>query len=1473
MTYYPMIGLLFIVHQAFAAINLISEFPRSINIFKGDKVSFSVDRFLNGSDTDVQAFPRPTIDTLNTDLIVHSFNLGEEEDLSQCYAFHGIRGLVFITLCSNSRLFYHSYLPTLERKQLIVTYIPSDVSNIEFCSNINSVDDTIFVTCMQSGAGAYLMDLVLLVYEVDLAASKLKLGGKIVLPGFIQTNEKFIPMNLVIQESPNKSYRLLVCQDLRPNLNVKSTSSKIMILDYDKLTKKLTEVFMGDTGSKGINKAEIAGTEYVYIQEIDTGNLIACKTEPTNFECDHKNPISLGLTLSEIWTINFNPISLETRFYILYRSPLPIEDTKDDSPSFYISNCRMKYQPIDVNVIGCVSQKVYLSSGVVDYGFSLDFILDNNLNRLLITFHDKSDSFFSSLQGYLSASVVDGTSQYTDLSSYKASYLSPLNITSYVMQRGTFLYLLERRDSYFTIIAPVSDKRKEVFLSSYNRPNDKELSEQSDNSYIIRSFVYKVEDPKNFTELLEIAYISLYNNGLNYFGYNSKLILGNNANLRISLEGHDLPVSNKFVSSVNLVADKIDDIDISYLQLMKDGSIVALSDKLILKIFKCGLSMLGELQTSNNDLTVNCTCLFEEDVKDIRSFGYQTWNIKKVEMTNIGVFIIGFAGKFNKREELLMRITIVWLQQDEDTKEYKTIDVYNYLTADAECDVWVAFLNLRLACSLPSTTSNPNMLVLGDFSLEKNMITLVKNHKIDFANFGVLSENYRNGKTWFLPGSIQKIMSVNNHEKDVSIMEIDFEGIESDRPMTLYRKIPISNYFGDALDGGEIEICPTFSTVFVFSKSKGKVYGVNIDLPTSSYLEVPINGDNRIVLEMRCSNYQESFQLIVKDTNTENLYLMSYYGFDGTQCYKKQHSEILIEGIYDGFSMASILEDEEGLLLTFLYDSGSLFYNSSLLIDLRGPVQVMNTSNLVPGVFEFTAEAFNDFSSSKRILNVIIEEPTELNVDPKEISELPVNILENTTLETYISWNGPLFNVTVTPGTVGESWIEITNRLEPKEHFEIDEHYELLDVANGVMFFKDTGSNHVFYYNQEQAKLLEISLKESQIYCKGYEVFYSKNSFYLILMCGAGTKHEILIAEINQQTMETTQKISTIVPFAIRDIEADISDDELLVAFMEQEGKRIGVWLFQLSDLTKEPQSILVQATRPGGMILFAYAEFDSFIVDGAYGLVILSPQQSYYRVYSLDFAKKTLAYSFDIFTSGKTPVSIVDCDIHNSTLICITGGAGIYLEQHTLTIGVNEKGVKIINNQEPEIVRYRVPGQVKYTMKRLKILDGYFILNGIFKEIGKEEEHPVIFGFIWKTGDQEVFVREIGDKYGSYLAEYPQGSFSLYYHNQTGISRSLISEYGLRITDLQKAQDYYGEVSIDLEGFSKKTIFFYLARDTMKLWTLQTIVILVFCGLVTLLLLITWIMYLKTKRETERIIEMAHIKRYGVLKVSPKVN
>ena len=359
-----------------------------------------------------------------------------------------------------------------------------------------------------------------------------------------------------------------------------------------------------------------AGATHFYYQEKTNGSLVPChfgNRNPTSstvgdsHECEDEKGLDLNLSRLDIWAIHYNNETRALNFFMVYddtskKTETESKDKKEEEPAkkkrvfsqitgiekqenIIAIKCAMDKPIMTPENLNCGDSTITVT--VPEYlkgaGFSLRYKIKQDLDEFIATYHDINDNVYSSLEGYLWVNFDNRVSRFTDLGEYKASFMNPLSITDYILQRGTFMYLVHRRDEFFNISPPKFVGSDTISLSVYDTYDISTF----ENDKINEAKISRVDDHFTTMELLPIKAVTFYNQGWNAIGYNAKLILGNNPSYQVKLDGNNLPSKTRFINPVSIIMENLDDINIDFLDINRDGSIFVISDTedVTLKIF------------------------------------------------------------------------------------------------------------------------------------------------------------------------------------------------------------------------------------------------------------------------------------------------------------------------------------------------------------------------------------------------------------------------------------------------------------------------------------------------------------------------------------------------------------------------------------------------------------------------------------------------------------------------------------------------------------------------------------------------------------------------------------------------------------------------------------------------------------------------------------------------------------------------
>jgi len=1437
--------------------NLLTELPSTLTVSPSDRLSFKFNRFINGSDIREQVFPKPTINQIDDEKIKLKFQIDGTSFLAGCKKSSSGIALQYSFICEKTKIVYQQYLPSM-----VVDFTQAiDLKNegVEHCSDISMNGRLTFVACKlldnnsKFGIKIFILKVVT---KADITLS-FEIIGKNSILEFGPSESSNFPLTIVTNGITENSIKILVYQQkMAKNMettkyftvaNWITSEAQNGVTEASGFDNVVTSVF----NSQPIS-ADIASTDYIYYTlggDSFNGALYNCKVTGGS-HCD-SNGVDLKLRHSDHWQFFYNYVSKQS--YLIYTS------------SSQARKCRVRSLPVVMSELDCSSTTIDISKIPNDYT-KMSYSTEYNLNEIIVSYHQvsKITGEETKLIGYLRLSSEEGVARFTNMERLQARLMVPVNVTHHIMHRGEHIYLYERTPGYF-YLKPATSKSEEklfhgVYLSTYANDKDEKAMGRGDldNTFIVKTSINSMSDENQIVLHTDFKQMHLYNNGPSLIGLNAKLISGNNVDIEVTLDGHTLPSEKRFVNEVKFIAEDIDDIDIEYLKLTENGSIVMLSTEGVLKIQICDIIGLEVVHITSN-ISKNCNSAYSSKISE-SPFKLTKFNIHKTEDTPEGIFLIGFATSIPEegKETSTSQSQIVWFKRTDD-KKIKYMDTFKLFDNEAYCDISLYVLHLNVICSVASVADRPNYFHYKEIELASGKMEQKNKHfKIDLENYGVLKKSYTFGETFFYPGSISKALTINNHENDKSILEIDFSGVNEFFGLEMVKKIPISPFLGDPSEIGPLSICPTFESIFIFSKQVGKIYGVSHDLPSESFLEVPLNGPNRVVLNMICSNFQESLQLLTKDKSNEDLLLLTYFGFDGTQALKKLHSEKKISEKFDSFSSSSILKGEEGLLVSMFYNSDSIFYNQSFLVDLRGPMAILNTSGLVPGEYEFTATLRNSKNNISKKLPIKIHPTESISLSKIEDEQFPEKLVGKESINKLIKWEGELFDLEV----VGSGPYEVTKKLTEVSRYKLPEGTVLLDIEADIKVILGKDKDTIGLFVDKVEDISWISIQDKGSYCHGYETLATEKYCFISFKCikdDVKTLHVVRWDRVDKKTIKSTSRI---LPFEISSIQSDIGEKSIIVALNEKDGKRLLIYSFDIETLSNSPKDITVMSTLTGGMSLFAKVKFDVFFINGFFGLVVLSPGENFFRMFVLDFEKGTALGGQVINSSNNAPISMLDCEpqYKEKELVCSIVTDSIYMDEFTFEIVDDDKGGKSYKIETAKNAKYKVPGHVTFRPNKFKVVGDFIVLKGLFYTI-LGEENKLYHSFIYKRGEEKAYLSDPGDNSQS-LVFYSKDIPMILYNQKDEFVEAIFGEVNLIVKDVDTAKKSLAKLTLKATGFSDKEISFYPAKEIRPFWTIGLLLIICFGGLIIILGAFTVVMQFVVQSQRQKETEIKEIRQ-----------
>lgn len=1474
-------------------IHKVSELPEKLYLGKKDKLGFNIARFIKGTQIKQQVFPEPFIVAEENDLLQHYFKIPGVQ-MEKCGMTLSQKPLEYVSICDSNNIYLHTYLRTMKMKENYFIKIPAEGKKLTRCDDIQIGETYIYLVCVKEGTSAKVYNAHFYVLERKKQDKKLQLSivKEEKFDNFIGTqNNVKDKIQLASIQIDSKVRRNVIYQS-NFGLNKERTSTKIFVVDFD-IEKKETKVLAKKDNvlKNEVLRGGLINSEWFYAQEKDKGSIFGCKISQTDIVCNQNTRFSFGDSAMSAWKGNFNYITKKTVVFLA---------SEDDFKS-----CLVDKFPIEKDQMRCSQFKLDFSADQKVKLISDDMIYSRNLNNVIISYFQKNTNPLW-ISGYIAINIRQKSAQFTDLKQFQATSMGIVNATYYTLQMGKIVSLHKRAKRKFTITPPKTTKQVKIYLSAYKTyyvDNVIKKENQRIRGYVIKSLLNKVESANEQIDIYPIDKFTVYNDdSYQEFGYNSKQILGNNVRMEVSLAGHTFPTKKNFVKEIQLVGDKMNDKDVKELFLVGKGTFVYTleGDKKNLKIMTCPVNL--------EDDKVTCKNYYHGEHENIK--------LIKATLFHSGLYVVVMKPKGTQAEMFLYRFVF---NKEKKVYEFKFKHIQKIAEADSYCDIKMYGQLVFTICSNDGKEKGKPEIILNRFLFKDDGNVDVKEvKKINPAKLG--NPNFKKGQIQFKAGSDQFAFTINNNKDDLTILKIDFNLVGAGLAMAISNKYSINDYLKMAKGEYNVQMCQTVSAIFLFEKGSNKIYGANIDYIGQSFLEVPINGDKRVIKELVCSPNREAFQVWVKDSVTEKKYLLSYYGFDGTLASKKLHSEYQIKQKTNHMATTSILDDVEGILHSYMYDESSMFYNQSLLIDLEGPKNFLKFQDVVKGRYDFLVKLKNEKKSKNFTIKVDVEEPEVLKFKSFSISKYPVKPQKLTSLKTYLNWTGPLFDFDFVEKDQQE-WAKSLPRIRRVESGDIkltEGKQEVLGITQGYYLMKDSSQKDpvvsVYTVKDKSEITNKIVLSKYGNSCKNF--LFSKdekyNQFFVTFVCLVELRNTVNIVKLipkgqNHDLCKNNTR------FEIEEVKAASDEKSIIVAAKEKGGDLIKIFKASKDENRPTVSTVSLNWRQPGDMSLFSGSYFDISNVAGVDILTVLSKGQNYVRAITLDFENGSILKITKIYGRKLSTYYFASCydDDKKLQLICICGGLGIKFEQIHIDVDKDNKALKYKSFSEgktpQEIAKIKEENGKKITQYRLPPMkltrfaggihnDEYLSLYGEFgdyklsfvNELGKVEVkklndvkikrgnekvdliRPEIRNrlpqtmnmVLYKKGIPLVYsVMEADSKKFMSLDKEGKETYIYYFakNDKNTLRKHIIKDFEIELKT-EKANGEKKELKVQLIGFEISESKFYPSQANVRYFTLQKVSLMFVAVIVGMILLYTLFMLIFKKKETQKRIKRKEV-------------
>jgi len=943
------------------AINLLTDLPKTLTIGDKDIVGFNSKRFINGSQIEIQAYPLPYIKSKAHDNRELYIDLKKFLGSAQCTLTVSSKPLEFATICALGPTYYivlFVYNQELKIKEFHYGMIGAKDT---ICSDLDMIDERVFVTCTKSGEGnGTSVDLQVHGFKKAENEGKRGMFTPLVKISDMKEWKEFTtkdalvhPLELISVRVSETKHVLMTYQKVDDGKSKIKPSSKLMIMSFDKNGDKWEAVIMKDgVFGSAIRKAVLMNGEWFSAQHQSVSTLMSC-----NFDLGKKNVQCSNSTFAlpggkfAAWGSKFNWYNKKSIAFM--------------GSNKIFQRCIINKMPLDKKDLNCETINLYFTEDQLKSLIADDLRPSRNLNDIIVSYYTTIvSSGIKIISGYLKIDMIHQTASYKSLEHLQGRRITLLNASHYILNVGDKMGIYKSSLNQFTLMAPKKAKNASVFLSSF-KPGHNGVKPIS---FSMKTQIKKMDSEFDNIELDPVALFTVYND-LSYhdFGVDAKLVRGNGVTVNINVKDNKVPMKTRFVENVKMVIPNLDDGDVKDVLLANGGYMIIQEDK--------GAKVLI-LDCKISETVLNSTCL-----QLFKNTLGQNINLMKVTKHKTGVYIII---KENEGKTSKMFLYNFVLEVDKKGKQILKKSAQTVIADfDSFCDMKRYGELIVTICSNngpPASKGKESEIILktilynpdGSENVKKTKFYKVNPRKFD-------SPGFIKGDIQFNAGSNMMALAVNNDPKDLSILELEFDGLEEGIPFSLANTYLLKKPLNPKKNF-DVDICQTLTSIFFYEKNTGYIYGNTKDIISGSYLEVPLNGENRVIEKMICSQGQESFQLVVRETSTNDRFLLSYYGFDGTQANKKLHSEHKIQRKLRHIASTTLDPNHDGIFLTYFYEKTSLFYNESILIDMNGPINYLKFDGVVAGKYEYTItlsnkkkkKVFKNTNPSKKVAEKII---------------------------------------------------------------------------------------------------------------------------------------------------------------------------------------------------------------------------------------------------------------------------------------------------------------------------------------------------------------------------------------------------------------------------------------------------------------------------------------------------------------------
>lgn len=939
-----LLSLLLLTETCFQSLIRISS--PLITVSTQDTVGIHGSSVLNGSQIDLQSFPRPIVELDQEIKWMQSLRF-PDSDTPACTLMKQLPGHKFFGICQRNYAFFARINPTNNNEQENTKTLKLNVNS---CSSIEALGTRAFALCEQKTGGSYFL------YVLNLEESgKLEIITSI----DIKVADPWGRLQLRICSHSLYVQRFVVYQKGGDKLLSNNLIRDIVLGEYNIIRKELAILASKKVlGSLlyGIDHGSLLNSTYFLGVDLSNNNIIGCtllyavRIMGFDIKCNTNSPV-IQHKPKQFLNIDasYDLINRETRFVV------------SDSESMFIcfgfsladrllNNCHHIHLDFEVST----SKRIH----------SGEIFLGDHDTMVSIVYHNR---FGGSELILLVDILAKRATAYELHDSYDSQVISANSNSFVLLESASINNIYNMFEKTFTIRAPHLEEKShfEFSIGKYT---------EGGNFHMIRSNISFIPDPDQdiFADDIIPDFIYAGDSEIN-LGLNRNQMRGNF--LKIEAESNDLQIKVHSASTLGIDI-VLRNVKIKYVQFTENLLIILYEDNHISSYFYT--------QDNGN--------LLGTDSKIVRFILYREFphliteeTYTKLSSFTIGALELSIIDYRTNQSETGLKLLYA-------TNARNSMD-FSYIAKEKQVfgiNGKYTLAKLAIASNVDPETVKIEILSM-DFKKPQTERTSDKKYVFNSQEYGI---RYFKAGHLFMD-NYNSLYIMNEHPRDMSLLRISFAYIDRGLPFGVRREIKFDS------DESQIKIqyCSTSFTLVLFEKnildpSKSRVYAKNKDVPMTSYLEVPLGPGKKFPVSLNCDRRQEYFQIQAYNIETSKYLLLTYYSFDGTLASGKGHSEVETGDAEHYIISCPIRNLRTYGFITLKLSAPLLIINpEGFHVILAGPIiTVKAPASAIARRSNISIKISNYKSSINKTFEIEVKQRKRLSVIPKEIPSLPIHL-------------------------------------------------------------------------------------------------------------------------------------------------------------------------------------------------------------------------------------------------------------------------------------------------------------------------------------------------------------------------------------------------------------------------------------------------------------------------------------------------